>query len=152
MHPPHNPYHLLGQRKPREKTFPFMSTSRQSKLFLVSCPSRVPCTSLQEAGITPRIMTFTKWACKQCLAHLIWKQLYSPVKERAQLKTLAINQQADCKQYLHFCLQSSSRSQWRCGVWAAEATQVWTESKKPALKWKWGAKSDLRPREGIWDL
>lgn len=152
MYPPDNPYHLLGQRKPGEKTFAFMSTSRQSNLLLVGYPSHVPCTALQEAGITPRIMTFTKHACKWCLAHLIWKHLWSPVKERAQLRTLTVNQQTDCKQHLRFYLQSSSRSQWRCEVWAAEAAQVWTESKKPALKWKWGAKRVLRPREGIWDL
>lgn len=150
MYPPDNSYHLLGQRKPGEKTFAFMSTSRQSNLLLVSCPSHVPCTALQEASIAPRIMTFTKCACKRCLAHLIWKHLRSPVKERAQLRTLAANQQADCKQHWCFYPQSSSRSQCRCEAWAAEAAQVWTESRKPALKLKWGAKRDLRPRRVLW--
>lgn len=129
-----------------------MSTSRQSNLLLVSYPSHVPGTALQEAGITPRIMTFTKCACKRCLVHLIWKHLWSPVKARAQLRTLAVNKQADCTHHLQFYLQSSSRSQWRCEGWAAEAVQVWAESRKPALKWIWGAKRDLRCREGIWDL
>lgn len=41
MYPPDNPYHLLGQRKPGEKTFSFASTSRQSNLFLVSYSSHV---------------------------------------------------------------------------------------------------------------
>lgn len=42
------------------KTFAFKSIARQSNLLLVSCPSHVLCTALQEASIKPRIMTFTK--------------------------------------------------------------------------------------------
>lgn len=80
-----NPYYLLRQRKREKKTLAFMSTSRQSKFLFTSYPAMY-----RNSTSHPKIMTFTKGACKRHLEHLIWKNFCFLVEKIVHLRTLSI--------------------------------------------------------------